>query len=448
MTTENSAPLLTPKRGLRILHTSDLHLGQCLYERSREDTFLKLLDFLVKTVKELKIDALIIAGDVFDSINPPNYAQKMYYDFLSKLTTDTALQQVIIVSGNHDSGQHLEITKNLTQRLGITVVGKLPLQIADELVLLKDSQGEAAAVVCAVPYLREGEIREITLGESYQDRREKTVEATKRHYRKVVDAALELSQSLGKKLPIIATGHLYAAGTELTEGVRDLYIGYEGSVPVTVFPDEIDYLALGHIHRAQLIKGAKTPGSRRYSGSPIMMSFSELSTPKEVVMAEFVDGDTEVTPISVPEFEHLVRISGRSLDEIKAQILAVKTPSFAEVVYLGEHRIPLLREEILACAANSVLDLLRIVDRTDESSVAPAGPEQASQIARLSLQDVFAKRLEHCNFDQEEKDLMTELFQKVVTAFERGDENLDGVDEIDDPDEQNSQTAQQDPKVI
>ena len=290
---------------MRFLHTSDLHLGRSLYGVNRDETFEKFLVWLTETIRTESIDCLIIAGDVFDNATPSHRMQRAYYRFLASVATSTDCRHVIVTGGNHDSPSLLNAPDTLLEALNIIVVGQATADPTDEVVLLRDAAGTPLAVVAAVPYLRERDLRTSTENETQQDKEEKIRSATAEHYRRVTQTALELRGE--SDIPYIATGHLFAADGDPSDEERNLYIGSLGLIPASAFPTEIDYLALGHLHKAQRLAGDDT---RRYSGSPVALDFSERRADKSVCIVETQGKACTVRTVPIPAFDTLVQITG------------------------------------------------------------------------------------------------------------------------------------------
>ena len=180
---------------MRFLHTSDLHLGRSLYGVNRDETFEKFLTWLTETIRTEAIDCLIIAGDVFDNATPSHRMQRAYYRFLASVATSTDCRHVIVTGGNHDSPSLLNAPDTLLEALNIIVVGQATADPADEVVLLRDAAGTPLAVVAAVPYLRERDLRTSTENETQQDKEEKIRSATAEHYRHVDRKSTRLNSS-------------------------------------------------------------------------------------------------------------------------------------------------------------------------------------------------------------------------------------------------------------
>ncbi|MGR8935694.1 MAG: exonuclease subunit SbcD, partial [Gammaproteobacteria bacterium] len=254
---------------MKLLHTSDWHLGRTLYGRKRYAEFEAFLEWLAETVENRQVEVLLVAGDVFDSTAPSHRAQQLYYRFLCRVAASFC-RHVVVIAGNHDSPSFLNAPKELLRALDVHVLGSAAEQPEDEVLLLNNPSGEAELIVCAVPYLRDRDIRIAEAGESLEDKERKLLDGIRGHYAQVCAAAERLRAELGRPVPIVAMGHLFTAGGQTVDGdgVRELYVGSLAHVAAGIFPPCIDYLALGHLHVPQRIGASET---MRYSGSPLAM---------------------------------------------------------------------------------------------------------------------------------------------------------------------------------
>lgn len=274
---------------LTLLHTSDWHLGRRLYGKPRYDEFKQFLDWQLQTLREQKVDVLLIAGDIFDTTAPSNQAQNLYYDFLSQVC-DTDCRHVIIVAGNHDSASFLEAPKQLLKAFNIHIIGSMTDTPTDEVITLLDKSGQPELIVMAVPYLRDRDVRTVGHGERLDDKERKLAQGIKAHYAQIADIAIaqqaQLKAKYKRSIPIVATGHLFTVGGQTMEGdgVRDLYVGSLGSIGAEIFHPQIDYVALGHLHIPQAVGGQP---HIRYAGSPIAMGFGESRQQKQVHLLRF-----------------------------------------------------------------------------------------------------------------------------------------------------------------
>lgn len=274
---------------LTLLHTSDWHLGRRLYGKPRYDEFKQFLDWQLQTLREQKVDVLLIAGDIFDTTAPSNQAQNLYYDFLSQVC-DTDCRHVVIVAGNHDSASFLEAPKQLLKAFNIHIIGSMTDTPTDEVITLSDKAGQPELIVMAVPYLRDRDVRTVGHGERLDDKERKLAQGIKAHYAQIADIAIaqqaQLKAKYKRSIPIVATGHLFTVGGQTMEGdgVRDLYVGSLGSIGAEIFHPQIDYVALGHLHIPQAVGGQP---HIRYAGSPIAMGFGESRQQKQVHLLRF-----------------------------------------------------------------------------------------------------------------------------------------------------------------
>src|SRR5512133_389516 len=306
---------------MKILHTSDWHIGRALYGRKRYEEFEQFFDWLIDCIETEGVEALLVAGDVFDNGTPSNRALELYYRFLCRVA-GAGCRHVVITAGNHDSPSLLNAPREVLRFLNVHVVGCMAEVAADELVVLHNADGTPELIVCAVPYLRDRDIRRAEAGETFEDKGRKLVEGIRDHYRHVGEAVVALRSELGENLPIVAMGHLFTSGGQTVDGdgVRELYVGTLGQVRAEIFPDCFDYLALGHLHVAQRVNGSDY---RRYSGAPLPMSFGEAGQRKIVVAVQVTGNSVRVEDIVVPGFQPLATVRG-DWKSIAGQIAQLK----------------------------------------------------------------------------------------------------------------------------
>lgn len=347
---------------MKILHTSDWHLGHKLYGRQRTQEHSAFLDWLLNCIQEQGVELLIVAGDIFDSQTPSNQSLAMYYRFLSR-TADSCCRHVIIIGGNHDSPTLLNAPRELLHFLHIHVIGRAPDCQDDELIVLADEHGNPELMVLAVPYLRDKDIRLSEAKEAPGAKHNKMLQGIRDHYARLSKLAIRRQKLLPKKIPIIGTGHLFCQGglTRQGDGVRELYIGTLVQVGLDVFPSTIDYLALGHLHQPQRIAKNDT---RRYCGAPLAMSFAEAGDKKIVLLVE-TDPKITIRELMVPCFQALQQISG-DLPHILKSIEALRqedTSILLEIHYQGKELIDDLQRHIHTAVQGSQLHVLRIKNK-------------------------------------------------------------------------------------
>ena len=288
------APIPSPPKSagaFRVIHTADWHLGKPLADLDRTEEFSRFLGFLLNALVTTEADALVIAGDVFDCATPPQSAVRLYFDFLAALYTRTRCVAVV-TAGNHDSPSHLAAPRDLLNVLRTRVVATLDEDCASMLIPLP-SPGNAALVIAPVPFLRERDLRVGRMGQSAAEIERDLRDGLRCRYEEMAGAAQPWRE---RGVPILATGHLTALGATTSESEREIHVGGLGKIGADAFPEAFAYVALGHLHRPQSVGGH---AHIRYSGSPITLSFSEVSDVKELRLLDFAGGAL-ISNLSIP----------------------------------------------------------------------------------------------------------------------------------------------------
>lgn len=408
---------------MKILHTSDWHIGSALYGRKRYDESEQFLHWLVETIENHSVEALLVAGDIFDTSTPSNTAQKLYYRFLNEVSKTTC-RHVIVTGGNHDSPSFLDASKALLKAFDVYVVGSAAEREEDEVFVLKDADNNPEVIVCAVPFLRDRDVRQSSEGESYRDKESRLVEDIISHYQKVYEEACKQRNNLGKSLPIIGMGHLFIAGSSIykrsgeTNGERDLYVGSLGQVPADRLPP-FDYFALGHLHIPQKVAGSE---SIRYSGSPMAMNFDEIHQQKSVVIVDIHDQNVDIQTVPVPAFRHFDQIKG-DWDSIEASLKRLKEESFAgwvEVIYEGQEAIGNLRERVYKLVENTSIEVLKIQNAMLFNAVMKQY-EKEVELQDLNPADVFDQCLTDYGIPDDQKVVLKGLFSEVCRQISEAD---------------------------
>ena len=412
---------------MKVLHTSDWHLGRSLYGRKRYEEFSAFLDWLAQTIEKEKVDALLVAGDVFDTSTPSNRAQELYYRFLSRVST-SCCHHVVVIAGNHDSPTFLNAPKELLRALNVYVIGSMTDTFEDEVIVLyKNEQPEA--IVCAVPYLRDKDIRTVEPGETTDDKNAKLILGLKNHYADVCTIAEQKRSEFEKNghpgLPIVAMGHLFTAGGKTVDGdgVRELYVGSLAHVGEDVFPPSIDYLALGHLHVPQRVSNAE---NMRYCGSPIPMGYGEANQEKKVVLIEFDSTTPNIQEVPVPCFQQLVRIVG-SLDDIHVKLEELKdedSHAWLEIEYTGSDIIGNLREILDETLADTSMEIRRIKNRRLIDRVIGTIDENET-LDDLNVNDVFERCLDAFDVPDEDREKLTESHNEIIKSLDEEDVNAE-----------------------
>jgi exonuclease SbcD len=405
---------------MKILHTSDWHLGQSLFNHKRYEECAAFLSWLGDLIEGEDIQALLVAGDIFDNSAPSHRAQELYYRFLCRIA-QSSCRHVVIIAGNHDSPSFLNAPREVLRFLNVHVIGSIGEDCSEEVLLLKDLQGEPELIVCAVPYLRDRDIRRAEGGESREEKERKLLEGIKEHYHKVCEQAQKIREAIGRPLPIVAMGHLFAAGGKTVEGdgVRDLYVGSLAQVGVEVFPGCIDYLALGHLHSPQLLGGNEC---YRYSGAPLAMGFGEAGRPKSVCKVQWSEEGPQVKTIPVPVFQVLQRIEGSwtSIQEGIENLIREEAKVWVEIIYNGEEVLTDLRERIEEAVQGTSIDVLRIKNnRILEGEM--FGINEEEMLGELDVEEVFSRCLDANKVPEDQRPGLWQSYRELIASLQEED---------------------------
>ena len=370
---------------LKIIHTSDWHLGQNFMGKSRAEEHKAFLSWLIDIIRDKEIEVLLVSGDIFDTGTPPNYALELYYNFLKELSHIKTLNTTIITAGNHDSVSTLKAPKELLKALNVHVI---TTGEKDEDVIIPIGE-DVKAIVCAVPFLRDSVIRESLGGESVSDREKLANEGIKSYYQNVHDQAFAMKEN--KDIPIIAMGHLTTVGSRTSESERDIYIGGTLDIGGDYLASLFDYVALGHLHINQTV-GSQNRGHVRYSGSPIPLSFSESKNTQKINLVSFENKDLTVEEIEVPLYRKLHVIKG-NCETIKKELKKIEDKETWIEVHIKDDNPMHTNTEVRELATELELVLLAVKIEKSEKQL-KAKEMKAISLDELSIDDVFEKRLE------------------------------------------------------
>ena len=303
---------------MRILHTADWHFGRQLEGRDRRVEQAAFVDELARIADERKVDLVLIAGDVYDSVNPPAWAEELFYEALERLSAE-GRRAVVVIAGNHDQPERVRAAAPLATKHGIVLLGlpkEAPLLSTEEVSSdrVRIVQGgpswlelavpgcEHHAVVLALPYPSESRLKEL-LSESFTQEQMQLAFSER-----IAQLFEELSGHFREDTVNLVTSHLFVMGGMETDSERPIQIGGALTVSPQAFPKNADYVALGHLHRLQKLSDKPLV---RYSGSPLSYSFSEAGQSKAVVLVE-VEPGTEL------QEEIIYLTSGRPLARWRA----------------------------------------------------------------------------------------------------------------------------------
>ncbi len=396
---------------MKILHTADWHLGHRLHEQSQVEEQTLFLTWLENYIINEKVDVLLLSGDIFDTGAPSNQSLELYYNFLIKLKA-TSCKSVIITGGNHDSPGTLNAPKHLLNALSIKVIGKATENIEDEVFEI-DINGEKL-IIAAVPYLRDGDIRRAVAGESFDDLTDKYKAALINHYQASAKQCELINSS---KAPVIAMGHLFATGGTISDSEQNIYVGTLGHIGAQDFPTYFDYIALGHLHKPQTIGGND---KIRYSGSPNILSFSEINYDKKIII--LTTSDNKITDIKeeiVPRFRAFYKIQG-TIDDCINQFPTIISNAYqltpwVEIVLDEMHNVStdLLKKAAKEYAfeiLKTTLKTQRRIKGIDELLA------EAKSIKELLPTEVFKLKCEEIGYDLKENPKVWDAFNEILQS--------------------------------
>ena len=408
-----------PADAFRILHTADWHLGKMLNEQSREVEQKLFLDWLLKQVVEMEVDVVLVAGDVFDTANPPQSAEALYYDFVADLNRKSSAS-LVLIAGNHDSANQLEAPKRVLKALRTHVHGAVADEPSERLLLLPSADAPKVAIAM-VPFLREKDLRMGKSGDKEAAVRKEIISGITRVYEETAKAA----KAAKLACPIIATGHLTVSGSSSSESERDIHIGGLGAVDSTVFPEAFAYVALGHLHRPQSPDKA---GRVRYSGSPIALSFSEVDDKKEVRLLDVTGKGIAHSSVPIPVFRKLVQLktSLATLDkdlaaQAQAKVKAGELPTWVEVVLSGHTGLNDANSQVQTLAHGQPFEVLKVMLADVPRLIgAGVGQEVDTQLEGLldkptEVFDLLLKQQE--DISEAEKKSLRLAFLKIVNRL-------------------------------
>ena len=371
--------------------------------KSREEEHKLFLSWLIETIENEKIDLLIVAGDIFDTGTPPNYARELYYNVLKSLL-NSSCSYIVVVAGNHDSVSTLKAPQALLEMFNIFVIASG--EERQQLIEIHKNK-ELQAVVCAVPFLRDAVVKKSFSGETMNEKEYSVNEGIKKHYTDVYQKAL--TRRANKEIPIIATGHLTTVGSKSSESEREIYIGGTLDIDSDFLGSSFDYVALGHLHINQKVQQEHV----RYSGSPIALSFSEASSQKKVNIIEFVDKEMSVKELNIPTFRALIVLRG-NLEEIETALALISDKQSWIEIHLNDEN-PYASNKAIRDKAET-LDLIILAIKIDKTVDAlHLKSSTALSLNEFSPLEIFNKRLEQEELEDEAlKEALNKEFKLLV----------------------------------
>jgi len=399
---------------MKILHTADWHLGHRLHDQSQIEEQILFLSWIEGYIIDKKIDMLLISGDVFDTGSPSNQSLEMYYSFLVKLKA-TNCKSIIITGGNHDSPGTLNAPKHILDALSIKVVGKATENIKDE--VFEIELNNEKVIIAAIPYLRDGDIRRAVAGESFEELTDKYKTALIHHY----EAASKQCKLINTtEAPVIGMGHLFAIGGSVSDSEQNIYVGTLGHIGAEDFPTYFDYIALGHLHRPQIVgENDKV----RYSGSPNILSFSEINYDKKILVLKLENNKiSEIKDTVIPCFRNFYKLTG-TIDECINKFPTINTNSYALTPWVEialKEASTVNTDDLKTEAEKYDFDILKIALKNQRRY---KGIEEllaeTKSIKELLPTEVFKLKCEEMNYDLDKNPQIWDAFNEVLQSVKK-----------------------------
>lgn len=400
---------------MKILHTADWHIGHRLHEHSQIEEQTLFLKWIERYIIEQQIDVLLISGDVFDTGSPSNQSLELYYSFLVKLNA-TCCHTIVITGGNHDSPGTLNAPKHLLNALSIKVVGKATENVEDEVFEI-ECNGEKV-IIGAVPYLRDQDIRRAVAGETFDELTDRYKKALTNHYNQVAEYCETINTT---HAPVIAMGHLFAIGGSVSDSEQNIYVGTLGHIGESDFSKTFDYVALGHLHRPQIVGGND---KIRYSGSPHILGFSELNYDKKVIILSIENNEiSKIDTDMVPRFREFFRLIG-SKDQVIEEFPNITTNSynltpFVEIVL--DEITAIGNDELKKEAEAYAFEILKTTLKKQRQHI---GIEEQlkhiESIKELLPENVFAIKCKEQGFDLKDNPEVLDAFNEILQGVKEG----------------------------
>ncbi|WP_048307200.1 exonuclease SbcCD subunit D C-terminal domain-containing protein [Halomonas sp. PR-M31] len=389
---------------MKFFHTADWHLGQTFHGQERHVEHRAFLDWLLETLAIRQPDALLIAGDIFDVVNPSLRAQELLFEFIVGAHERLPQLEIVMIAGNHDSGNRIELPAPLMKRLNTHARGRVQWRDDGELdserllIPLHNESGEIRAWCLALPFLRPAEVTGRGSTETSaqgNDHRNDYVTGISRVHEQLIEAARK-RRIQGQAL--IAMSHAHLRGAAVSEdSERPIVIGGEESISATLFSEDIAYVALGHLHRAQKVGEERI----RYSGSPLPMDFSEVAYPHQILEVSLEDerlAGIKALPVPRPVAMH--RLGPAPLEAIEAKLVALDDDSalsqerwpWLEISVILKEPLPDLRTRIETALKGKALRLLCLKRRLPDADIQRPGTSE--RLEDIGPRALFARTWE------------------------------------------------------
>ena len=413
---------------MRILHTSDWHLGQEFHSFGREQEHAAFLGWLEDALVTHQVDAMVVAGDIYDSQHPPIAAQKQLYQFIARIRQRLPELDIVLVGGNHDSAGRLEAPGPLLEVFGVRVIGSMTrltdgtIDVDRLSVPLHDSNGNVAAVCAAIPFLRISDIPPT------EDDGDGLIEGVRQIYAEVLD---RISARLVPGQALVVTGHCYMSGSELSElSERRILGGNQHALPVDIFPESATYVALGHLHKAQMVGGREQV---RYSGSPMPMSVTERDYRHQVLLVDVEGPKATITSLPIPRWAEIIRIPAQGATtpedakvELKMLVADANRPRdtwpYLHVSVTSDGPVPGLRRDVEEAIIDKGIRLARI-DIVNQQPVPALAIGSMPDLDQVHPEEIFRQCWRGAH-QSEPPQVYLDAFRQLLESLESGEVSL------------------------
>ncbi len=396
---------------MKILHTSDWHIGRRIENISLNQEFDLFVRWLIQVIEEQQIDVLIVAGDIFDTGMPSIAAQKQYYTTISRLA-NTQLQKIIIINGNHDSANFLLAPSIILSGLKTHISAGLPQNLEDLIITLPENNPQV--VIAAVPYLRD-----IDIINFFQDRAESinTGKNIAAFYHQVANLVKDYKK---QGLPIIVTGHLFVSDSAHNEQDHSDYtLGGLIDVRSSQLPDIFDYYALGHVHRPWKQKNKNV----YYCGNPFYMALNDIKAgiAKGINIID-TQNITNITRLETPLWRQMVQFQG-DFDQVSEQIknfenTGILSPAYGFVKitdYPDNKPMDQLYEHLLSLNPDNIHIIKAIFP--PKQITAKTNNQDLTALKEYSPREILQFHLDRNGYEPKIKEQLMQTFDELITIY-------------------------------
>ena len=394
---------------MKILHTSDWHLGHSFYGYERTEEHLSFLRQLCNIIRDENPDALIVSGDIYDSVVPSITAQKLYNKMILELRATAPMMKIVITAGNHDSSSRLELNGELWNAFDVQIVGNIErndnnINYEKHIIEVTDSNNKIKGYIIAVPYIYHA---------NYPTTDNETQSRMLSFHQQLIN---QVSERNSTNQPIIMTGHLAVSGADIKgHETKHTRLVYES---IKELGEGYDYLALGHIHRPQTVDGKK---KARYSGSPIPMNFDE-DYQHSITIVEIENHDDTPTMREI-KIEHPIPIrtipeKGGEINEILERIASLpKEKSYIRIKLKVKDVIPmderLLIEKSFSEQQAILCEIQPIREKSSDNQPQNIAIEEIKHISPLEIAMDYYRQHFGGNMDEELQQMLMESIERV-----------------------------------